>query len=197
MPWQNWDRAPVIPAQWQISTVTDITPSVISDIAVSATSTNRAIIEWKTDELADSQVKYGLDNNYGATTTEFIAGGIENNKEIPGSNQEKVSGTEENVVSVRGGLAEGENIKRNNGWTRRKNRKANRRESPESIVPQEKKTVNLLASIGGAVANSAVWFIVLAGIILLGASVLFLPEKGKRKRGIEKKLLVWYNINND
>ena len=47
----------------------DNSPPVISNVEVTGTSSQTATITWKTDELADSQVKYGLDNNYGATTT--------------------------------------------------------------------------------------------------------------------------------
>lgn len=45
----------------------DITPPAISGIEVSNVSATSSTIIWKTDELADSLVNYGLDKNYGVS----------------------------------------------------------------------------------------------------------------------------------
>ena len=43
----------------------DLTPPVLSDVAATATGGTRALIRWKTDELADSYVEYGPDATLG------------------------------------------------------------------------------------------------------------------------------------
>ncbi|RLE37660.1 hypothetical protein DRJ17_06085, partial [Candidatus Woesearchaeota archaeon] len=43
----------------------DVTPPVISNIVVSATTDQTATIEWNTDELSDSFIDYGFTSNYG------------------------------------------------------------------------------------------------------------------------------------
>jgi glucose/arabinose dehydrogenase len=50
-------------------TTNDITPPVISGIAVSSVAGTSTTIQWTTNELADSQVEYGLTASYGSTTT--------------------------------------------------------------------------------------------------------------------------------
>lgn len=45
----------------------DVTPPVISNVQVSAGVTT-ATIKWNTDELADSQINYGLTNSYGSNS---------------------------------------------------------------------------------------------------------------------------------
>jgi glucose/arabinose dehydrogenase/mono/diheme cytochrome c family protein len=47
----------------------DLTPPVISSVSASNITTNAATINWTTDEASDSQVEYGLDAGYGATST--------------------------------------------------------------------------------------------------------------------------------
>ncbi len=47
----------------------DITPPVISGIATSNLTGNSVTISWTTDELADTQVEYGVTTNYGSFTT--------------------------------------------------------------------------------------------------------------------------------
>lgn len=46
----------------------DAVAPVISNVQVSALAANSAVISWTTDELADSEVKYGLTANYTNTT---------------------------------------------------------------------------------------------------------------------------------
>ena len=41
---------------------------LIFEVAVNEVGDDFARIEWKTDQLCDSQIEYGLDENYGATT---------------------------------------------------------------------------------------------------------------------------------
>ena len=48
---------------------TDITAPVISNISSGIPTTTAATITWTTDEISDSQVEYGLDVNYGSSTT--------------------------------------------------------------------------------------------------------------------------------
>lgn len=43
----------------------DRAPPVISDVRVEGISTDRAVVTWRTDELADSEVDYGLSAEYG------------------------------------------------------------------------------------------------------------------------------------
>ncbi|MBI3618734.1 fibronectin type III domain-containing protein [Candidatus Peregrinibacteria bacterium] len=47
----------------------DATGPVISTVAVSATTSVGTVIAWTTDELADSQIEYGLTDSYGFETT--------------------------------------------------------------------------------------------------------------------------------
>ena len=47
----------------------DETPPVISSVTAGNITTTGATITWTTDENSDSQVEYGLDTNYGSTTT--------------------------------------------------------------------------------------------------------------------------------
>ncbi|MFQ5470861.1 MAG: fibronectin type III domain-containing protein, partial [Gammaproteobacteria bacterium] len=50
-------------------TTGDTTAPVISNVTVSNIMTNGASVTWNTNELADSQVEYGVDTNYGSFTT--------------------------------------------------------------------------------------------------------------------------------
>src|SRR5207249_3138369 len=50
-------------------TTNDITPPVISGVAVTSISGTGATIQWTTNELSDTQVEYGLTATYGSTTT--------------------------------------------------------------------------------------------------------------------------------
>src|SRR5213594_3386533 len=50
-------------------TTLDITPPVISGVAVGTIGGTSATIQWTTNEASDSQVEYGLTTSYGATTT--------------------------------------------------------------------------------------------------------------------------------
>src|SRR3989449_3415347 len=50
-------------------TTTDITPPVISGIAVASVGGTSATIQWTTNEASDSQVEYGLTASYGSATT--------------------------------------------------------------------------------------------------------------------------------
>ncbi len=57
------------------STLPDVTPPIITLIAVTPSSTS-AVISWKTRELSNSQVFYGLTTTYGSSTavnTAFVA----------------------------------------------------------------------------------------------------------------------------
>ncbi|MGB7621819.1 MAG: fibronectin type III domain-containing protein [Terriglobia bacterium] len=47
----------------------DTTPPVISGITATTITTAGATINWKTDEVADSQVEYGTTTNYGTVST--------------------------------------------------------------------------------------------------------------------------------
>ncbi|MCD6166727.1 VCBS repeat-containing protein, partial [bacterium] len=47
----------------------DETPPVISNVTTSNITASSVTITWDTDEAADTQVEYGLDTNYGSTTT--------------------------------------------------------------------------------------------------------------------------------
>ena len=51
------------------SVVPDTTPPNVGSIVASELTTNSTTISWTTDEPATSQVSYGLDSNYGASTT--------------------------------------------------------------------------------------------------------------------------------
>src|SRR5207247_11146580 len=46
----------------------DLTPPVLSGATASALSVDTAAISWTTDELADSQVEYGLSTGYGSAS---------------------------------------------------------------------------------------------------------------------------------
>src|SRR5207249_3424092 len=46
----------------------DLTPPVLSGATASALSVDTATISWTTDELADSQVEYGLSTGYGSAS---------------------------------------------------------------------------------------------------------------------------------
>ncbi len=48
--------------------VGDNNAPTISNIVAAPTSSDRATITWDTDQKADSQIEYGLDQNYGSTT---------------------------------------------------------------------------------------------------------------------------------
>ncbi len=48
-----------------ISSAPDTTPPVISNVNIGNITTNSAIINWKTDELSDSRVDFGLNTSYG------------------------------------------------------------------------------------------------------------------------------------
>jgi len=48
---------------------TDTTAPVISNISSGIPAKKAATITWTTDEISDSQVEYGLDVNYGSSTT--------------------------------------------------------------------------------------------------------------------------------
>src|SRR5207253_2316068 len=50
-------------------TTNDITPPVISGVAVTSVGGTGATIQWATNEASDSQVEYGLTASYGSTTT--------------------------------------------------------------------------------------------------------------------------------
>jgi chitodextrinase len=50
----------------QIITAPDTTPPVLSNIASSNITTSGALITWNTNELADSQVEYGITTSYGS-----------------------------------------------------------------------------------------------------------------------------------
>ncbi|MFA6566035.1 MAG: fibronectin type III domain-containing protein [Candidatus Paceibacterota bacterium] len=43
----------------------DTTPPVITGIQIASTTEDSAVIAWKTDEVSDSLINYGLDRNYG------------------------------------------------------------------------------------------------------------------------------------
>jgi hypothetical protein len=47
----------------------DTTPPVISGVSSSAVTSSSATINWTTNEPSDSQVEYGLNSNYGNSTT--------------------------------------------------------------------------------------------------------------------------------
>jgi chitodextrinase len=47
----------------------DVTPPVISSVAVSGISQSGATVSWTTDEAATTQVEYGLTSSYGSSTT--------------------------------------------------------------------------------------------------------------------------------
>src|SRR5207253_8133853 len=49
-------------------TTADITPPVISGVAVTNISGTGTTIQWTTNEASDSQVEYGLTTSYGSTT---------------------------------------------------------------------------------------------------------------------------------
>ena len=51
------------------ATVIDTTPPLITAVAAKNITTSGASITWSTDEAADSQVDYGVDANYGNTST--------------------------------------------------------------------------------------------------------------------------------
>jgi glucose/arabinose dehydrogenase len=51
------------------ATFTDPAPPVISAAQATAITQNSATITWTTNELADTQVEYGLTSSYGSTTT--------------------------------------------------------------------------------------------------------------------------------
>ncbi len=61
------DNGPVSSAidSFMTATSPDLTPPVISSVAVSAVSDKTAAISFKTDELGDTFVNYGLDTSYG------------------------------------------------------------------------------------------------------------------------------------
>src|SRR5439155_952627 len=50
-------------------TTLDITPPVISGVAVASLGGTSATIQWTTNESSDSQVEYGVTVSYGSTTT--------------------------------------------------------------------------------------------------------------------------------
>src|SRR5207253_1956453 len=50
-------------------TTSDVTPPVISGVAVASVGGTSATIQWTTNEASDSQVEYGLTASYGSTTT--------------------------------------------------------------------------------------------------------------------------------
>lgn len=50
-----------------VAAADDETPPEISSIVVSDVTSTSTMIEWKTDELSDSLVNYGLDKNYGVS----------------------------------------------------------------------------------------------------------------------------------
>jgi len=52
-----------------ISTYMAAVPTVISGIASSVTGSTTATVSWATDQLANSQVTYGLNTSYGTSTT--------------------------------------------------------------------------------------------------------------------------------
>jgi Tfp pilus assembly protein PilN len=47
----------------------DITPPTISDVNATSVGTSSAVINWITNELADSEVEYGLDTTYGSSSS--------------------------------------------------------------------------------------------------------------------------------
>ena len=51
-----------------VSPSVDIIPPTISSIATSSVSANSALVSWQTNEVADSQVEYGLTTGYGSQT---------------------------------------------------------------------------------------------------------------------------------
>lgn len=53
---------------YSFGTTNDTTGPIISDVTSTAAVTS-AVLGWKTNELADSQVEYGLTTDYGSTTT--------------------------------------------------------------------------------------------------------------------------------
>ena len=56
-------------AAFKTGSAVDITPPVISGIAVTSIGATSASIQWTTNEASDSQVEYGLTASYGLTTT--------------------------------------------------------------------------------------------------------------------------------
>lgn len=48
---------------------TDTTPPVISDIAATSVTSSNAVINWSTDDLANSAVDYGATTSYGSTVS--------------------------------------------------------------------------------------------------------------------------------
>jgi phosphodiesterase/alkaline phosphatase D-like protein len=57
-----------VPQYYSFTTTNDATPPTISDVSVRLQPTSVDVI-WSTNELADSQVEYGLTNAYGTSTT--------------------------------------------------------------------------------------------------------------------------------
>src|SRR3989475_523236 len=47
----------------------DVTPPVITGMAVTAVAATNATVQWTTNEASDSQVEYGLTTSYGSVTT--------------------------------------------------------------------------------------------------------------------------------
>jgi hypothetical protein len=47
----------------------DSTPPVISGVSTTAITQTSATVSWTTDEASDSQISYGIDANYGSSTT--------------------------------------------------------------------------------------------------------------------------------
>src|SRR5207237_9902117 len=50
-------------------TTSDVTPPVVSGVAVASSGGTSATIQWTTNETADSQIEYGLTASYGSATT--------------------------------------------------------------------------------------------------------------------------------
>ena len=52
-----------------IASVGDVTPPIISSVTSSSITSSSANVSWTTDKTSDSQVEYGLDTNYGSSTS--------------------------------------------------------------------------------------------------------------------------------
>src|SRR5207237_3900540 len=63
-------------------TTSDVTPPVVSGVAVASSGGTSATIQWTTNEAADSQIEYGLTASYGSATTLDPALGTSDRKSV-------------------------------------------------------------------------------------------------------------------